>query len=721
MSSTSQNQQQPPDFSHNHTNQPSTTTPTPSSANTNTHNLAVAATTAANYAADNHLAGLVEAATAAAGQDVGVGVGWPQSDEDGMMSASHGRALQSHLDSYAAAAGGGVSVHLDDGFGDGGVHFGIPDGSAGGRQMRHSNAQGAMGMAGRGSGGSQQGMATRKRKRAGTDSNVDPAITGAAGHYGGNDGQDENGDVGITDGDGSGLDIRELPPQQALSNARAAGVHSAAALFRQPSATSKKYTRPPMSKMYSSLELSPENFLHLQAAAKAYMLDDAHPERRDCVGQRGKGDTEMVKLRLWNCVRDFLDGEGNGDRFFAEGVANDGIIRHYLWPRDEQKIISLVMPLLRRMVTNERQRTYAIEKRKGGGAGSAAGGEDEQKRRQSTVTGDDRDRNIPSEPVHAFATHPHPPQSDIDLNLMDLLMEGYPTDWDSIARSYDTYNTEYRLDNLGSISGLQQPQWWGLVAAVDSHYQIMHHGDVTTCDESCESREINRIVSSEGIAGAGWRVGGGGHGQAMGGEELAARNYFATGITKDVTHILRENLLAQHQHQEPHSQPPQSCPLQQQQQQQPFPSPPPATTTTTTAPVSKHPPATSTTTPQIPPHQITVHINTINPSNPSKRLIPRLDISADQIPNLPCLLHKVRVHHDQFRERHAQQQLMGNGGGDGLGSMGFDAIADPALPVKVWLEDGLVEVRTQAEWAVALLTVSTVDWMDGELRVVVGG
>jgi hypothetical protein len=33
--------------------------------------------------------------------------------------------------------------------------------------------------------------------------------------------------------------------------------------------------------MFSSLEISPENFLHLQAAAKNYMLDDEHPERRD--------------------------------------------------------------------------------------------------------------------------------------------------------------------------------------------------------------------------------------------------------------------------------------------------------------------------------------------------------------------------------------------------------------------------------------------------------
>ncbi|KAI9891181.1 MAG: hypothetical protein M1814_003024 [Vezdaea aestivalis] len=157
----------------------------------------------------------------------------------------------------------------------------------------------------------------------------------------------------------------------ALSDARAAGVHSAAALFRQPSDTSKKYTRPPMSKLYSSLQLSPENFLHLQGAAKAYMLDPNHPDRQDCVGNRGKGDTDMVRLRLYNCVRDFLDGEGNGVKYFGHHVpqaGGDG--QRLVWPIQINPIISVVTPLLRRMVTNERQRQYAVEVRKAPG-GSA--------------------------------------------------------------------------------------------------------------------------------------------------------------------------------------------------------------------------------------------------------------------------------------------------------------------------------------------------------------
>lgn len=172
------------------------------------------------------------------------------------------------------------------------------------------------------------------------------------------------------------------PSRDLLVDARAAGVHSAAALFRRTSTnTTRKYTRPPMSKLFMSLNISPENFIALQSLAKAYMLSSAHPERQSCVGNRGKGDTDMVKLRLFNCVRDFLS-DGVGEQFFGEHVAKPGEKENgeaaaalgekeaggekLIWPQDGNKIISLVTPLMRRMVTNERQRLYAIDTRKGG-------------------------------------------------------------------------------------------------------------------------------------------------------------------------------------------------------------------------------------------------------------------------------------------------------------------------------------------------------------------
>ncbi|KAJ4366650.1 hypothetical protein N0V95_000151 [Ascochyta clinopodiicola] len=168
-----------------------------------------------------------------------------------------------------------------------------------------------------------------------------------------------------------------------VTDARAAGVHSAAALFRRTSSlTTRKYTRPPMSKLFMSLNITPENFIALQALAKMYMLSPAHPERQSCVGSRGKGDTDMVKLRLFNCVRDFLADGGVGEQFFGEHVEKPGERENselaavlgeeggrgekLVWPKDGNKIISLVTPLMRRMVTNERQRLYAIDTRKGG-------------------------------------------------------------------------------------------------------------------------------------------------------------------------------------------------------------------------------------------------------------------------------------------------------------------------------------------------------------------
>ncbi|KAF2461437.1 hypothetical protein BDY21DRAFT_86427 [Lineolata rhizophorae] len=206
-------------------------------------------------------------------------------------------------------------------------------------------------------------------------------------------------------------------PTASTPGARPSTIHSSAALFRQPSnLSSKKPTRPPMSRLFSSLHLSAESFLQLQAEAKAYMLDPAHPERRQCVGNRGAADADMTKLKLFNCVRDFLEEEGAGERFFsAEARARDatkaaaeGLVvppdeeggggggqgdgggtpagneqeeagrrkpekeRRWMWPEDGNKIVSLVTPLLRRMVTNERQRMYAIETRKGGAAGKKA-------------------------------------------------------------------------------------------------------------------------------------------------------------------------------------------------------------------------------------------------------------------------------------------------------------------------------------------------------------
>ena len=175
-------------------------------------------------------------------------------------------------------------------------------------------------------------------------------------------------DVEASQEDRTAADAMQPSNHNAASNAPRPSVAatSAAAIFRHQSSNSKKYTRPPIGKLYSSLELSPESFVHLQTAAKEYMLDEDHPERLDTIGQRGRGDTDLVKLKLWNFVKEFLDDLGNGQSFFGEHVpgVEGQQPRTMIWPQDAEQIIKACVPVLRRMVTNERQRQYAMQARK---------------------------------------------------------------------------------------------------------------------------------------------------------------------------------------------------------------------------------------------------------------------------------------------------------------------------------------------------------------------
>lgn len=256
-----------------------------------------------------------------------------------------------------------------------------------------------------------------------------------------------------------------------LTDARAAGVHSATALFRQPSANSKKFSRPPMSKMFASLEISPENFLHLQAAAKTYMLDPNHPERRDCVGQRGRGDTDMVKLKLWNCVKDFLAREGNGERFFGENTVNEGMPeKKYIWPRDGDTIIKLAMPLLRRMVTNERQRQYANNTRKGG-----------DKRHDRNAESDDAGTPVQFQPQN---------------QLFELLGQSTPTIEESDSL-YTRLCNLHDLEHFYEDSYLMPDDFKSLIVGIYGHFRYSHGDDPGQCSDECGYQFCYRIFTWE--------------------------------------------------------------------------------------------------------------------------------------------------------------------------------------------------------------------------------
>lgn len=144
--------------------------------------------------------------------------------------------------------------------------------------------------------------------------------------------------------------------------------NSASVLFREPSEKSKKYSRPPLGKVFTSLELAPDAFLKLQSAAKDYMLSEEYPERKDVVGhKKTNGNNDQAKLKLYECVAEFLRQDDNGETFFGHTAVTSPDVppRTFFWPEDQGRIIKLLMPLLRKMVTNERQRLYAAESRKG--------------------------------------------------------------------------------------------------------------------------------------------------------------------------------------------------------------------------------------------------------------------------------------------------------------------------------------------------------------------
>lgn len=77
-------------------------------------------------------------------------------------------------------------------------------------------------------------------------------------------------------------------------------------------------TGPPVAETWAALDISPEQYLHLTVACKNYMLDPNHPERGECVGTRARGDTDMVKLKLFDCVKSFLEDEGWGEKYWGE-------------------------------------------------------------------------------------------------------------------------------------------------------------------------------------------------------------------------------------------------------------------------------------------------------------------------------------------------------------------------------------------------------------------
>lgn len=93
-----------------------------------------------------------------------------------------------------------------------------------------------------------------------------------------------------------------------------------------------------------------------------------------------------------------------------------------------------------------------------------------------------------------------------------------------------------------------------------------------------------------------------------------------------------------------------------------------------------------------------------------KRVLPRFDLPAGQCPHIDTVKQAIL--------RRYPGQIPGLPVFQGVNEARESAVID-GWKVKVWLPDGLVPVQNQKDWTIAVLSADAVDWMDGELRVLV--
>lgn len=109
--------------------------------------------------------------------------------------------------------------------------------------------------------------------------------------------------------------------------------------------------------------------------------------------------------------------------------------------------------------------------------------------------------------------------------------------------------------------------------------------------------------------------------------------------------------------------------------------------------------------------QILLHINVLHRG---KRILPRIDLPAGQCPNVDTIKESViRRYHNQI------PGLPALSGVDGFDQQVRDMAGAVTWSVKALLSDGLVTVQSEKDWAFALLSADTVDWMDGDLKILI--
>lgn len=104
----------------------------------------------------------------------------------------------------------------------------------------------------------------------------------------------------------------------------------------------------------------------------------------------------------------------------------------------------------------------------------------------------------------------------------------------------------------------------------------------------------------------------------------------------------------------------------------------------------------------------------INVLQRGKRILPRLDLQAGQCPNVDTIKEAVlRRYHGQIPGLPLLQ------GSEGIEQQIRDLAAASSWKVRALVPDGLITIQSEKDWAFALLSADTVDWMDGDLKILV--
>lgn len=168
----------------------------------------------------------------------------------------------------------------------------------------------------------------------------------------------------------------------------------------------------------------------------------------------------------------------------------------------------------------------------------------------------------------------------------------------------------------------------------------------------------------------------------------------ARSITRDVSRIVRDNATGRHDGQQANSE---QAQIHHHHHHHHHHQPPPIGSLPSAPSISTSASPSTTNT----DNQTYLHVNILQQG---KRILPRLDIPAGQFPNIDLV----------------KQAILRRYGGQIPNTDKTDSLDQTmSWSIKVWLPEGLTQVGSSKDWAVALLTADTVDWMDGIVKVLV--